>query len=234
MRKEMAIDIKLILQQEFDARKSALDKRRFLQDVRKETDALYEKLFALMAETVSGQELLTGDKPTKVPAKKPASNKPILEGFWYSKEEPNFPDPKEFSSGKTFKGKTVFLTALREVEATAARDAYKGSSTCRICGCRNGSKTFKGDGFNWPEGYAHYIEKHNVKPTAAFIAMILKKADIPLRKGTVIEAREGESNLSKALTTIMKPGFGESDPTVKRNKVKRSIGKSHLKRSKSK
>lgn len=53
-------------------------------------------------------------------------------------------------------------------------EAWKGHSTCRLCGCRNGS-TDKSDGaYIWPEGFSHYILAHGVKPPEEFVEHVLK------------------------------------------------------------
>jgi hypothetical protein len=52
---------------------------------------------------------------------------------------------------------------------------WKGKSFCRF-GCQNvdmGSKDLTDEIYVWPEGYAHYLEKHNVKPPRELINHIL-------------------------------------------------------------
>lgn len=52
--------------------------------------------------------------------------------------------------------------------------AYKGSSTCRICGRSNGSRDFTDGTYLWPEGYSHYVRDHKVKPPQEFIDHALR------------------------------------------------------------
>lgn len=52
----------------------------------------------------------------------------------------------------------------------------RGWSTCRICGKNNGSADLSDGVFLWPEGFAHYVEKHSVKPPPEFIAHVLRSA----------------------------------------------------------
>src|SRR5437588_12758334 len=40
--------------------------------------------------------------------------------------------------------------------------AYMGSSTCRICGSRNGSGELTNGVFIWPEALTHYVREHQV------------------------------------------------------------------------
>lgn len=85
----------------------------------------------------------------------------IFKEFPYPKEnEMNIEDIKEF------------VKRLRIVETKTPTFSYMGHSECRICGMRNGTKTYYTDLFAWPEGYAHYIEEHGVKPSAAFVLHI--------------------------------------------------------------
>jgi hypothetical protein len=88
------------------------------------------------------------------------------EGFWYSKYEPDLPMPKAFKH--PWKNKDIFLSMLEKVEARAQVTAYRGWSTCRLCGRHNGSQEFEYRGWRWPEGYRHYVQEHNVIPSPAF------------------------------------------------------------------
>ena len=53
--------------------------------------------------------------------------------------------------------------------------AEYGTSLCRICECENGSKEYSNSEFTWPEGLAHYIRKHHVRPPQEFIDYVLGK-----------------------------------------------------------
>lgn len=46
---------------------------------------------------------------------------------------------------------------------------WRGWSNCRICGCHNGSTCVGDDKFIWPDGFAHYIEEHGVRPPREFV-----------------------------------------------------------------
>lgn len=54
-------------------------------------------------------------------------------------------------------------------------ESYLGDSTCRICGKRNGSADFADGRFVWPEGLAHYVTEHQVRPPPAFVRHVLRK-----------------------------------------------------------
>lgn len=92
------------------------------------------------------------------------------EGFWYSPAEPGWPRPVPHA--KPWKGKSHFVELLTKLEGEAQELCYKGWSTCRICHCHNGSVTYRYKQWEWPSGFLHYIEKHNVRPSDEFIAFV--------------------------------------------------------------
>jgi hypothetical protein len=53
---------------------------------------------------------------------------------------------------------------------------YLDISFCRICGAENGDGEFtlrdKETTFRWPNGYIHYLDAHNVEPSAKFVQFI--------------------------------------------------------------
>lgn len=95
------------------------------------------------------------------------------EGFW--KEGPESLLPMPHARDKAWKGQKRFLDALRSKQGddNTQSVAYKGASQCRLCKCRNGSMSFIADGWTWPEGLAHYVSEHNVRPSLAFQEFIL-------------------------------------------------------------
>lgn len=101
--------------------------------------------------------------------KKTAAQTPRRVGFWYSKFEPHLPKPVATPHKPT----EVFLRQLDLVETAAREIAYRGWSTCRICGQKNGSTSFVFQGFEWPNGYGHYFEAHGVQPEPDFKKMVL-------------------------------------------------------------
>jgi len=68
------------------------------------------------------------------------------------------------------------------------REVYKGDSHCRM-GCWGGEMNAAmgsadcSDGtWTWPEGYAHYLEKHRVKPPVEFIKHVARRLSVALRR----------------------------------------------------
>lgn len=94
------------------------------------------------------------------------------EGYWNNdrNDYPELPRPRAID--QPWKGRRSFLKALGKVEARFPGNRYKGFSRCRICGQMNGSSDHSASGWVWPEGFRHYVEAHNVRPSTAFIDLI--------------------------------------------------------------
>lgn len=60
--------------------------------------------------------------------------------------------------------------ALRALDVPARSEGYRGSAKCRLCAAMNGTRThFFTDGetvFVIPEGWAHYIRDHHIRPSS--------------------------------------------------------------------
>lgn len=94
------------------------------------------------------------------------------EGYWYNAHEGKLlPMPSD--STIEWEGKKEFLDALHKREQEADKAHYRGFSMCRICDVPNGSISFQSEGWEWPSGFSHYIEEHNVRPSLAFQEFIL-------------------------------------------------------------
>lgn len=54
---------------------------------------------------------------------------------------------------------------------------YRGMSMCRLCpGDKwNGSSDLHDDVYLWPDGFAHYLEEHDVKPPQEFVNHVLSR-----------------------------------------------------------
>lgn len=105
------------------------------------------------------------------------NRKPV--GYWRDhrktsksyKEYKGLPWPKETEWDED--EKEAVLEYLRNAEFTGH---YKGFSTCRICGERNGYSERGDRNYNFPDGLAHYVEEHNVKLPRSFIEYVLAKS----------------------------------------------------------
>jgi len=68
-----------------------------------------------------------------------------------------------------FDNPEVFAVVLAYLNNPERTKGYRGSASCRICGCGNGSQDwFKGP-FRYPQGYVHYLVEHDFKPPQAVI-----------------------------------------------------------------
>nr|WP_299854515.1 hypothetical protein [Sphingomonas bacterium] len=104
---------------------------------------------------------------------------PFAEGYWRASIEDDAALPWPVAS-RNWQARGEFVGQLRRVESVAERVSYRGFSLCRLCGARNGSIEFRHDKWCWPEGFAHYVESHDVRPSAgfeAFIAMTCASAE---------------------------------------------------------
>lgn len=98
------------------------------------------------------------------------------EGYWYSQQEPQLPKPV----AQAWPGKMLWLQKLIRAEKKAESVAYKGMSTCRMCNQDNGHTEYAYKGWQWPSGYLHYIQEHNVRPSLAFEEFIAREGAVSL------------------------------------------------------
>lgn len=96
---------------------------------------------------------------------------PRYEGHWRAtfEETSELPWPTQKSG---WKERGAFLQKLAVVEASAYRIAYRGFSRCRICGRTNGHEALRLDCWEWPAGFRHYIQLHEVRPSSGFVEFI--------------------------------------------------------------
>lgn len=55
--------------------------------------------------------------------------------------------------------------------------AYMGYSPCRLCGKDNGCLELSDGVYVWPEGLAHYLIDHSVRPPEPFLSHALSMID---------------------------------------------------------
>ena len=100
-------------------------------------------------------------------------DKPRVEGYWYSKHDPDLPKPEIHAL--PFKKQTPFLNKLGRLERRATEHYYKGWSTCRICGKHNGSTEYELGKWRWPYGFSHYVADHNLRPSRDFYDFVMSR-----------------------------------------------------------
>lgn len=94
-------------------------------------------------------------------------------GFWRGKEQ-DTNDTRGFPRVENFIDPSWDADERNRVVVYLTKGSHRvrrmrGHSTCRVCGCRNGSAGVSDGTYTWPSGFRHYIEGHNVKPPQDFI-----------------------------------------------------------------
>jgi hypothetical protein len=120
------------------------------------------------------------------------------EGFWYSKEEPHYPQAEHSDVEHSLKQQILnaYDNLLNEDRFNPHRNeswdtnehviTYRGSSWCRCCTKEQqfnqetrkilismGSRQYVLNGWEWPEGYRHYIDVHNIVPSKEWLENVL-------------------------------------------------------------
>jgi hypothetical protein len=104
------------------------------------------------------------------------ASEPRYEGFWRTRidEESELPWPAQ---AEHWPARAAFLASLSSIEAIAERIAYRGYSKCRVCGCQNGYESLRLGQWEWPAGFRHYVEEHQVRPSGEFVTFIMGRKD---------------------------------------------------------
>lgn len=94
-------------------------------------------------------------------------------GYWRSGLVSNLPDPRSHidDSWDTRERDAV----VAHLQNSPVSELYFGSSTCRMCQKANGSAEHSDGVYTWPEGYAHYLIEHHVKPPSGFLEHLRRK-----------------------------------------------------------
>jgi hypothetical protein len=99
----------------------------------------------------------------------------ILIGYWRAKDAAHWPDPVDFiDSTWDVDERDIVVDYLSRGFVVRA---YMGYSPCRICGRDNGALELSDGIYVWPEGLAHYLADHGVRPPEQFVAHALAMAE---------------------------------------------------------
>ena len=92
----------------------------------------------------------------------------VVNGRGYD-EPAELPDPHDFVDDDWARGSEhIFVSTLVQTATPFAQ--WRGVSHCRCCDKSNGSQCLTMDGsWVWPQGFAHYIQEHNVRPPQEFL-----------------------------------------------------------------
>jgi hypothetical protein len=99
-------------------------------------------------------------------------------GYWLGPHAPDWPAVEQFVE--------LDADTVRRATVAAALDrgrrtdrAYMGFSTCRLCGCANGSGERTNGVFVWPEGLSHYVRDHHVRlPNGVESALLADEGEV--------------------------------------------------------
>jgi hypothetical protein len=95
----------------------------------------------------------------------------ILIGYWKGENAERWPDPAAFvDHGWDELERDDVARYL--TQGFVAR-TWMGYSPCRFCGKSNGAIDLTDGVYLWPEGFAHYVEDHGVRPPAEFVEHVL-------------------------------------------------------------
>jgi hypothetical protein len=79
-----------------------------------------------------------------------------------------------------------------DIGAPRVLKSWRGLASCRICDEILGNTCHGDANYNWPDGYLHYLEQHQVKPPQHFIDHVRKQM-LTKTTTTTTEEPNGES-----------------------------------------
>lgn len=101
------------------------------------------------------------------------NKKIVLIGFWGNAHHPELPFPHAsiFDNSEPLRRLRLLEASIKEnPQPGNTFERYRGISICRICeeanGCGEYTYESKGVTYRWPDGFAHYLEKHCIEPPA--------------------------------------------------------------------
>lgn len=92
-------------------------------------------------------------------------------GYWANDRHPELPNPGDFIDEDWDADERARVANY--LKAGETKTMWRGFSYCRLCGKDMLGTTCLTDGtYTWPEGFAHYIQAHAVKPPEEFLAHV--------------------------------------------------------------
>ncbi len=110
--------------------------------------------------------------------------KPVIVGYWQSRggDDSGLPRAEDQVAHMSKRGRELVVRYLRSAPVVAR---FRGMSTCRLCpvdkqgfGPFNGGCEQSDGAWRWPDGYAHYVESHGVRPPQGLIDAALEAAHV--------------------------------------------------------
>jgi hypothetical protein len=109
-----------------------------------------------------------------------------LIGYWLNpltESEKHFPDPRKLVLSGWIDPESKILL-LRYLRNAPVYETYRGLSWCRFkCGIENremGCRELSDGDWVWPEGLAHYVERHEVMLPEEFVRSVLFRTIPPI------------------------------------------------------
>lgn len=94
-------------------------------------------------------------------------------GYWRRRKgDTDLPDPAELVDPDW--DLTDRFRVARHLESQLVLVRWRGWSRCRLCGEANGSTCLSDGAYVWPEGLAHYVERHAVTLPSEFLDHVRK------------------------------------------------------------
>jgi hypothetical protein len=115
------------------------------------------------------------DPPDSQQPAEPAGPPLTLIGYWEGDYDPGWPRVTDFVDehwDQTERRRVAFYLEEGFIPRVAM-----GISECRVCGKANGSAERTDGVYLWPEGLAHYVREHGVRPPVSVIRHIISAQD---------------------------------------------------------
>lgn len=96
-------------------------------------------------------------------------------GYWRNDHHPDLPEPKDYVDRSWDSAERARVLAY--LGAAEPILHWRGFSNCRICGIPNGSSCMSDGTYVWPEGFAHYLKDHGVRPPDEFLDHVYRRLE---------------------------------------------------------
>ena len=96
-----------------------------------------------------------------------------LIGYWDGPEtDHSWPSPQDFVDASWDEEERDLVASFLQTGLVVR--TYMGYSECRMCGRENGDLELSDSVFVWPEGLAHYVADHGVRPPDRFVRHVIE------------------------------------------------------------
>lgn len=100
----------------------------------------------------------------------------IMIGYWgKDRDDKTYPWPQHYVD--ELQKETMISMIANYLDSGKFVEGYFGWSTCRICGCKNGSTELSDGVYVWPQGLSHYVREHKVRLPDEFIKHVINQLE---------------------------------------------------------